>query len=359
MSNNNEALVAKLDAMANNQFQPPHVRELLKQASEALSAAGSQSVPEALRDNIRQAIAESLGEAYDCLRVWSAWSYGTMGPDDFSLVAEDGDRLEEIVEAVMLALTNPDTDPSGEAVAVTQFRHPQWSDKTRWHDCDDAESGSETMGLIGMTVRTLYATPPDTVPRSELEAAKRDADLVPELLRQLESAEKRITELQAKAVPAGMALVPVVASPDVMDRAVSFALNVSLSSEYTWSDYMRDLWAQMLSTAPAPENQCDGCLQGSQKIGGIHYNERGHPTMACQAHQYAAPAPAASPVVPDTPYTGFDADLISKMWSGESAFPVTALPASDLSGSECGNCFEGKSDLDHECQKCGGTGEVK
>ncbi|MDI1301995.1 MAG: hypothetical protein PSX71_08830 [bacterium] len=39
----------------------------------------------------------------------------------------------------------------------------------------------------------------DTVPRSELDAAKRDADLVPELLRQLEAAEKRIAELEAVA----------------------------------------------------------------------------------------------------------------------------------------------------------------
>lgn len=50
-------------------------------------------------------------------------------------------------------------------------------------------------------------------------------------------------------VPEGYALVPIVASAAVLDRAVSFALNVSLSSEYTWSDYMRDLWAQMLSGA--------------------------------------------------------------------------------------------------------------
>lgn len=39
--------------------------------------------------------------------------------------------------------------------------------------------------------------------------------------------------------------------------------------------------------------------------------------------------------------------------------PLPALPAHDLSGSECGNCFEGKSDLDHECQKCGGTGAIE
>lgn len=55
-------------------------------------------------ENVDEAIAEALGEAYDCLRVWSAWSYGTMGPDDFSLVAEDSDRLAEIRDAAIQAI---------------------------------------------------------------------------------------------------------------------------------------------------------------------------------------------------------------------------------------------------------------
>ena len=47
---------------------------------------------------------EALGDAYDCLRVWNAWSYGTMGPDDFSQVAEDSDRVAEIRNAAAVAL---------------------------------------------------------------------------------------------------------------------------------------------------------------------------------------------------------------------------------------------------------------
>lgn len=31
----------------------------------------------------------------------------------------------------------------------------------------------------------------------------------------------------------------------MIDAAVAFALNVSLSSDYTWSQYMRDLWLTM------------------------------------------------------------------------------------------------------------------
>lgn len=48
-----------------------------------------------------QAASEALGDAYDCNRVWEAWSYGTMGPDDFSLVREDGDRVAEIIKAIV------------------------------------------------------------------------------------------------------------------------------------------------------------------------------------------------------------------------------------------------------------------
>ena len=51
-----------------------------------------------------EAIREALGDAYDCLRVWNAWSYGTMGPDDFSQVAEDSDRVAEIRNAAAVAL---------------------------------------------------------------------------------------------------------------------------------------------------------------------------------------------------------------------------------------------------------------
>ena len=51
-----------------------------------------------------EAIREALGDAYDCIRVWNAWSYGTMGPDDFSQVAEDSDRVAEIRNAAAVAL---------------------------------------------------------------------------------------------------------------------------------------------------------------------------------------------------------------------------------------------------------------
>ncbi|MFM0608743.1 hypothetical protein PQR05_29855 [Paraburkholderia sediminicola] len=68
------------------------------------------------RTKIRDAIAESLGGAYDCLRVWSAWGVGTMGPDDFTLVADSDERLDEITDAAMLAMGDaaPAVEPSAE-----------------------------------------------------------------------------------------------------------------------------------------------------------------------------------------------------------------------------------------------------
>lgn len=51
-----------------------------------------------------EAVAEALGDAYDCTRVWSAWSYGTMGPDDFSPVADDLERTREIASAAVSAI---------------------------------------------------------------------------------------------------------------------------------------------------------------------------------------------------------------------------------------------------------------
>jgi len=51
-----------------------------------------------------EAVASALGDAYDCGRHWSAWSYGTMGPDDFSQVSEDDDRVREITLAALGAV---------------------------------------------------------------------------------------------------------------------------------------------------------------------------------------------------------------------------------------------------------------
>lgn len=40
---------------------------------------------------------------------------------------------------------------------------------------------------------------------------------------------------------------------ETTDRAVSFGLNVTLHSGYSWTQYMRDLWDIMLAAAPEPK----------------------------------------------------------------------------------------------------------
>lgn len=51
-----------------------------------------------------QSIAEALGEAMDCSRPWSAWDYDTLCRDDFHLLVEDSDRVNDIVDAVKAAM---------------------------------------------------------------------------------------------------------------------------------------------------------------------------------------------------------------------------------------------------------------
>ena len=65
----------------------------------ALREAPVAGISDEHRDAVCTAIAESLGNAYDCQRVWSAWNVGTMGQDDFTLTAEDDDRVAEIADA--------------------------------------------------------------------------------------------------------------------------------------------------------------------------------------------------------------------------------------------------------------------
>ena len=81
---------------------------LLEQGAElaALRGVPVAGISDEHREAVCTAIAEALDEAYDCQRVWSAWSYGTMGPDDFTLTAEDGDRVAEIADAAIEVIGN-------------------------------------------------------------------------------------------------------------------------------------------------------------------------------------------------------------------------------------------------------------
>lgn len=76
----------------------------------AIARAAEDSVPAPQHltaeqiEKVDEAIAEALGDAYDCTRVWNAWRCGTMGPSDFVQVADDGERIAEIRNAVLQAL---------------------------------------------------------------------------------------------------------------------------------------------------------------------------------------------------------------------------------------------------------------
>lgn len=56
-------------------------------------------------DAVRDAIAEAIGVcAYDCTRVWEAWSFRTMTSDDFDPIVECEERIVEITQAAMEAV---------------------------------------------------------------------------------------------------------------------------------------------------------------------------------------------------------------------------------------------------------------
>lgn len=91
------------------------------------------------------------------------------------------------------------------------------------------------------------------IQRDQLEKAK----LAPHLCRV--EPTRRIADFvpiyaapPSAAAPEGFALVPITPSDAMLDRAVAFALNVSVRSDYNWTAYMRDVWARMLSAAPQP-----------------------------------------------------------------------------------------------------------
>ena len=61
-----------------------------------------------------------------------------------------------------------------------------------------------------------------------------------------------VAALSQPSTEQGWKLVPIEPQSAMLDRAVAFALNVKLSSDYRWTDYMKDLWATMLAGSPPP-----------------------------------------------------------------------------------------------------------
>lgn len=61
-------------------------------------------VNEALKTAIHDALADELFEAMDCMRQWEAWSVGTMSQDDFVIIADDAERMNDLTNVVMAAI---------------------------------------------------------------------------------------------------------------------------------------------------------------------------------------------------------------------------------------------------------------
>lgn len=77
------------------------VRALTVVPTEA--AAMAATVPALNREALIDLIAEQLRGTYHCGRVWSAWSVGTMGEDDFSPV-EESDTPAELADEIIAKL---------------------------------------------------------------------------------------------------------------------------------------------------------------------------------------------------------------------------------------------------------------
>ena len=134
---------------------------------QATELAALQGVPVAgasdeHRDAVCTAIAESLGNAYDCQRVWSAWSHGTMGPDDFTLTAEDDDRVAEIADAVIEAFRTVQVPVprAGEGEGRTMAEDALVALERIQHG--DASHGSDDFDLVANALGQLrrYDAPP-------------------------------------------------------------------------------------------------------------------------------------------------------------------------------------------------------
>jgi len=64
-------------------------------------------ITEGMKEKIRNAVADAIGLcAYDCNRVWEAWSVGTMSRDDFVPIVDDAERIAEIADAAIAAMTS-------------------------------------------------------------------------------------------------------------------------------------------------------------------------------------------------------------------------------------------------------------
>lgn len=86
------------------------------------TAEAQDALKQRLRDALIEQLGAEIGDSYDCTRVWSAWSHGTMSQQDFVPV---DDRLGDIVEGLLERIANvlhplPATPPASQPSTVEE-----------------------------------------------------------------------------------------------------------------------------------------------------------------------------------------------------------------------------------------------
>ena len=123
-----DAAIAALQA--ESQSNNPYISGLAMRMAEALRALPAvqpEPAPALGADDrlerVKEALAEALWCAYDCTRVWSAWSYKTMSANDFEAIAQNDDRITEIAQAAILAIPGPTHEQLlADALALEEVR---------------------------------------------------------------------------------------------------------------------------------------------------------------------------------------------------------------------------------------------
>lgn len=63
-------------------------------------------VSDPLKERLRNTLREQLNDALVCTRTWDAWRVGTMSEDDFECLAYDDEYIDQLANAILLAILN-------------------------------------------------------------------------------------------------------------------------------------------------------------------------------------------------------------------------------------------------------------
>lgn len=222
--------------------------------SKAMQAAAQQGEPVAwdvlnddLPDVVIQATAEAIGDAYDCVRVWEAWSVGTMTSDDFLPVADDGDRVAEIARAAIAAWHSSTAKPSDKQQANRECG-------CGWHGAVD---DCTWLGSVGPLCPNCHETTE--------EAAQPPAVAVPDgwrdaMERAAEDLEDNNCLESAHQLRAMLAAAPQATAEDSSVVRKAVAVQAALPPYDVFSNDDGDSW----ETHPASDNFVHGLQLGEE-----------------------------------------------------------------------------------------------